>query len=459
MESSIASSGTSTTSSVDIETLLDRPFGWWRLCVFLLCGSIMAIEGFDMYMLGAIVPALAKGVGVSSPAIAAVFVAQGVGLALGYTLVSPFADRFGRRPIILLCVAGFGLVTLATVLATTLTHLVMLRLAAFIFFGGVVPNTISLVAEMSALRRRERMVVLLSAFLAIGAAIGSALAPLLVNAFGWRGAFWAGGLAPLTLFPILFAFLPESPRFLVATGRPHALVRRALHRVAPESAGIEVFTMNEPRTAKAPIASLFVEGRLVNTLLLTLAGGMMMLVGNLVASWTPTYLHTLAGYSIEQGAALFATSSIGAIVWPFVMIVLIERIGLRSAVMLCYALGALSMLLFMIQPLTPTIMIIFAMSYGAFVVGAISGLYALIAAAYPTQMRATALGWTSGVGRLLAISGPAIGGFLLAGEYGQFPIALTFSIPLTIAGLAVFMVKLGTPRARRCGLASDTTGA
>jgi len=41
----------------------------------------------------------------------------------------------------------------------------------------------------------------------------------------------------------------------------------------------------------------------------------------------------------------------------------------------------------------------------AFVVGAISGLYALIAAAYPTPMRATALGWTSGLGRLLSICG------------------------------------------------------
>lgn len=435
----------SRSGSVDIETLLDKPFGAWRLAVFLLCGSIMAVEGFDMYMLGAIVPALAEGVGVSPASIAAVFVGQGVGLALGYTLLSPFADRFGRRPVILLCVAGFGIITLATVLATTLTHLVILRFLAFIFFGGVVPNTISLVAEMSALRRRERMVVLLSAFLAIGAASGSALAPLLVNAFGWQGAFWAGGLAPLVLWPILFGFLPESPRFLVATGRPAARVRRALRRIAPEAADVETFTTIEPRTEKAPIAALFVEGRLANTLLLTLAGGMMMLVGNLVASWTPTYLNMLAGYSIEQGAALFATSSIGAIIWPFVMIVLIERIGLRRAVILCYVLGAMAMLLFMVQPLSPTIAMIFAISYGAFVVGAISGLYALIAAAYPTQMRATALGWTSGVGRLLAISGPAVGGFLLAGGYGQVPIALAFSIPLAIAAVAVLMVRLRVP--------------
>ncbi|TKD50666.1 MFS transporter [Sphingomonas baiyangensis] len=435
--------------SADIESLLDRPFGGWRLAVFLMCGAIMAVEGFDMYMLGAIVPALAAGVGVSPAAIAGVFVAQGIGLAIGYTALSPFADRYGRRPVILLCVAGFGLVTLATVLATTLTHLMILRLVAFIFFGGVVPNTISLVAELAALRLRERMVVLLSAFLAFGAASGSALAPLLVNGFGWQGAFWAGGIAPLVLLPILYAFLPESPRFLIVKGSSPERVRRSLVRIVPEAAGIEQFTTIEPRSEKVPVAALFAEGRFANTLLLTLAGGMMMLVGNLVASWTPTYLNALAGYSMQQGAALFATSSIGAIAWPFVMIVLIERIGLKNAVVLCYALGFAAMLSFMVTPFTPAWAVFLSVSYGAFVVGAISGLYALIAAAYPTQIRATALGWTSGIGRLLSIMGPAVGGFMLAEGYGQTPIALVYAVPLAIAGIAVALVRLRTaPSAR-----------
>lgn len=432
----------SSTKSATIESLLDAPFGRGRILVFLLCGMIMAVEGFDMYMLGAIVPALASGLGVSPAAIATVFVAQGIGLAIGYTALSPFADRYGRRPIILLCVACFGLITLATVAATTLTQLTFLRFLAFIFFGGVVPNTISLVAEMAAIRIRERLVVLLSAFLALGAASGSAFAPLLVNAFGWQGAFWAGGIAPLVMLPILFLLLPESPRFLVVKGSPAEKVRRALARILPGTPHYDSFTTSEKSSPKVPVAALFQEGRLTKTLLLALAGGMMMLVGNLVASWTPTYLNKLAGFSIEQAAALFATSSIGAIVWPFIMIALIERIGLKPAVVLCYTLGAITMMTFAITPLTPVLTIVFAVSYGAFVVGAISGLYALIAAAYPTQMRATALGWTSGIGRLLSITGPAIGGFLLAGDFGQLPIALAFAVPLAIAGISVAVIRV-----------------
>ncbi|MBL8552138.1 MAG: MFS transporter [Hyphomonadaceae bacterium] len=433
--------------TADIEDLLDRPFGSWRLLIFLLCGVVMAIEGFDMYMLGSIVPALAAGLGVAPPALASVFVAQGIGLALGYTLIAPLADRFGRRPLILLCVLGFGLITLATTQARSLEQVAGLRFAAFLFFGGIMPNIISLIAEMAALRIRSRQVVLLNACFALGAALGSLIAPMLVANFGWQGAFWAGGIAPLALLPLLFFLLPESARFLVVKGRPVEEVRKVLRPIVREAGEIARFTTKEPSAGKIPIAAIFSDGRLANTLLFMLAGGMMMLVGNLVASWAPTYWHFVSGFEMREAAALFATSSLGAIVWPFAMIVLIPAIGLQRAVILCYALGAVSMLIYVIQPFTAPLAIFLAVTYGAFVVGAISGLYALIAAAYPTHMRATALGWTSGIGRLLAITGPAIGGYMLASQQGPVAISLAFAIPLAIAGLAIAAVRLRTDKA------------
>lgn len=431
--------------AANIETLLDRPFGGWRLMVFLLCGLVMAIEGFDMYMLGAMVPTLAAGLGVSPAAIAAVFVAQGIGLAIGYVALAPLADRFGRRPLILCCVLGFGLITLATTQATTLDQVSLLRAAAFVFFGGIMPNIISLIAELSAFRARSRNVILLNACFAFGAAMGSLIAPKLVQNFGWQGAFWAGGIAPLAMLPLLFFLLPESARFMVVKGRPVEQIRRIMRRIAPEAAAVESFTTLEPPAGKVPVAALFSEGRLANTLLFMLAGGMMMFVGNLVASWAPTYWNALAGYSVPQAAGYFASSSIGAIVWPFLMIGLIGLIGLQRSLIACYFLGAGAMLVFAVQPATPPLMIFVAVTYGAFVVGAISALYALIAAAYPTHMRATALGWTSGLGRLLSILGPGIGGYMLHAQWGQTAIALVFSVPLAIAGLAIMAVKLKQP--------------
>lgn len=430
-----------TAQHIDIETVLDRPLGAWRWFVFGLCGLIMAIEGFDMYMLGAIVPALAVGLDVEPPAISAVFVAQGIGLALGYTLIAPLADKVGRRTVILACILGFGLVTLATAFVTTLTMVSILRLIAFAFFGGITPNVISLVAEMVPGRARPRQIILVTACFALGAASGSALAPLIVAQFDWWGVFLAGGLAPLLLLPFLFALLPESPRFLVSANRPVEQINRVLRKIAPEVPLGTTYFVDEPVSSKSSFKALFSEGRLAMTLLFMLAGGMMMFVGNLVASWAPTFWHLQMGFPMAQAAGLFALSSVGAIVWPLLMILLVNWIGLRKALMICFTAGGLCMLTYMITPFTPLLAGFMAVTYGAFVVGAISGLYAFVSASYPTQIRATALGWTSGAGRLLAIIGPATGGWLLAENISATGVALAFGVPLLIAALAVTLVR------------------
>lgn len=427
--------------TTDIEEVLDRPFGAWRWLVFVLCGVAMAIEGFDMYMLGAIVPALAAGLGVEPAAISAVFVAQGIGLALGYTLIAPLADRVGRRPIILACVLGFGVVTLLTAYVSTLAMVAFLRLIAFAFFGGITPNVISLVAELAPRRIRPRQIILVNACFAVGAAMGSALAPLIVSRFDWTGAFVAGGLMPLLLLPVLLIFLPESPRFLVIANRPAADVSRVLRRITPAANDVVRYSIDEPPAGKGSLKAVFTEGRLAMTLLFMLAGGMMMFVGNAVASWAPTLWHLQAGFTMSEAAALFALSSIGAIVWPLAMILLVGWLGLKRALIFCFLSGGLSMMVYMVQPFTPVLAVFMAIAFGAFVIGAISGLYAYISASYPTWIRATALGWTAGVGRLLAIAGPATGGFLLAEGVNQTGVALVFGVPLLIAALAVALVR------------------
>ena len=425
----------------DIEDILDRPYGAWRWFVFALCGVAMALEGFDMYMLGAIVPALAAGLAVEPAAISAVFVAQGIGLALGYTFIAPLADRVGRKPVIVACVLGFGLVTLATALVSTLTMVSILRLVAFAFFGGITPNIIALVAEISPRRIRPRQIILVTACFAFGAAMGSALAPLIVNRLDWWGAFLVGGMAPLLFLPVLIFALPESPRFLVTAGRSTAQVNRVLRHITRDVNAAAHYFLDEPPAGRASLKSVFAEGRLAMTLLFMLAGGMMMFVGNAVASWAPTFWHLQAGFPMSQAAALFALSSLGAIVWPLAMIALVNWIGVKRTLLFCYFAGGSSMLVYMIQPFTPALAAFMAIAYGAFVVGSISGLYAFISAAYPTQIRSTALGWTAGAGRLLAIFGPAIGGWLLAQGVGPFGVSLAFGLPLFIAGIAVAFIR------------------
>ena len=157
-----------TRASIDIDVLLDRPLGAYRLMVYTLCALVMAIEGYDMYMVGTMVPSIASAMGVEPSALASVFVAQGIGLAIGYTAIAPLADYYGRRPVILVCVAGFSVVTAATALAGTLTSMSAMRLLAFIFFGGAVPNLVAHVGEMVTPSRRQQQIIMLNVLYAFG---------------------------------------------------------------------------------------------------------------------------------------------------------------------------------------------------------------------------------------------------------------------------------------------------
>lgn len=433
--------------SRNIEEVLDRPFGGYRGMVFALCGLVMLIEGFDMYMLGNIVPALAGALGTEPAMIAVIFSAQGIGLALGYAIVSPFADRYGRRPVVLGCVLMFSLLTLAAALAQSVTQLAILRLAAFIFFGGVIPNVIALMSELSSLKQRQQVIVLLSAMYAIGAALAGFIAPAVVQAHGWTGVFWLGGTVPLLLLPVLYVLLPESPRFLILRGRM-AGVRATLRRVAgpdlPPDA--ERFHLVEPVSGKLPIAQLFAPEHRRATLLIALMSAMTVFVLNMVAAWLPTYLHIYAGFDMVSAARIVASSVLGAIALPLVLSLIIHRLGAPRAVAACALLGALSLLMFAVAPITVAVGIAISILFGAFVVGAQGGINAVATVAFPTEIRSTGIGWTAGFGRLVAIMGPAAGGIMLAGAFSQTAIALVFALPLVVAAAAAIALHHGAKR-------------
>jgi AAHS family 4-hydroxybenzoate transporter-like MFS transporter len=405
-----------------VEQLLHRPFGAYRTMVFALCGLIMIIEGFDMYMVGNIVPTLAQAFRTEPAMIALIFSAQGVGLALGYAIVSPLADRFGRRPTVLACILMFSLLTLAAAAADSVGQLAMLRLAAFIFFGGVIPNVIALVTEISSFGQRQRVVVLLSALYAIGAATAGFIAPALAERFGWSGIFLLGGAIPLIILPLLFLVLPESPRFLVLKDPAGDRARRVIGKVVgePFPAGA-TFRLSEPVTGKLPAAALFAPERRRTTFLIAGMSAMSVLVLNMVAAWLPTYLHIYGGFPMVTAARIVASSVIGAILLPILLSLLIQRVGASLAVAVCWVI-----------------------LFGAFVVGAQGGINAIASSAYPTEMRATGIGWTAGFGRLVAIAGPAIGGILLAMQFSQLAIAIVFAAPMLIVAAAA----LALPRQR-----------
>lgn len=98
---------------VDLDHLLDsQSLGANLVLVVVLCFFIVVIDGYDLLVTAQLLPAIAHDYGVTSATLTKSFAAQAFGQALGAFVLSPLADRFGRKPMLLVCLLLFGLATL-----------------------------------------------------------------------------------------------------------------------------------------------------------------------------------------------------------------------------------------------------------------------------------------------------------------------------------------------------------
>ncbi|SOJ52763.1 Inner membrane transport protein YdhC [Mycobacterium simulans] len=168
----------------------------------------------QIFMVAPILPALARDFA-STPGL--------VGLGVPAFLVpygwmvlvwGPVSDRWGRRPVILVSLAAFVVLTAATPLANSGAEFIALRLATGIGAGGVVPISVALVGDLVSYQRRGRVLGWLFGGMAGGTAFGAAGGALGEPLLGWRGLFGVVTIAGLVLFVLSLWLIPgtESAR-------------------------------------------------------------------------------------------------------------------------------------------------------------------------------------------------------------------------------------------------------
>jgi AAHS family 4-hydroxybenzoate transporter-like MFS transporter len=431
----------------DVSEFLDRPvFGAYRIFIFSLCTLVMVVDGYDVFVVGYVVPALAKSFGISPHEVTSVFVLQTIGLGLGAYAVSPFADRIGRRKLILVCTALFGILTLLCTRATSIGELSVYRFFASLFFGAVVPNLVAVTSEYCSHRSRPTLVMVLFIGFTLGAGGGGYLAAILVQHDGWQGAFWMGGLTPLVFAVALYFWLPESIKFLVLRGdRPDEVAAR-LRRIDPavDLAGVTGFTIQEEKSGAIPVVALFSQGRAAATLALWLSYAMNLFVLTLVASWAPTFVHLFSGAESEQAAGIAALFSLGGIMSPLLLGMFMSRYSANRAMAVNYVLGGGALVFLGLVSANILLSAVGVFFVGWFVVGGQGGINALAAMLYPTEMRATGLGWAVGAGRVGSVFGPALGGYMLAQHWAATSIYLLAAGPLLVAALATICVRFSS---------------
>ena len=324
--------------------------------------------------------------------------------------------------------------TVASATSTNLTELLAFRFLTGLGLGGAMPNAIALTAEYCPQRRRATIIMIMFTGFSLGAAVAGAISAWIIPAYGWRAVLFVGGVLPALLWVALFLRLPESIRFLVIDGDRNGKVDGLIGRVAPAArpAGGRSYVVAEEGERGLPISQLFQARAPAATLLLWAVFFINLMTNFTLQNWIPI-LATDGGIPVRSAVLIGSVYQFGSVVCALLLGLLIDRLGPFRVVPVLFAcslpfIAALGLV-------TPATGLLAMLSFGAgfCISGGQTSANALAAVFYPTAVRATGVGWALGVGRIGAIVGPVMAGWLLA-RFGSM--ATLFVVTASIQAFA-----------------------
>ncbi|HEY4614211.1 MAG TPA: aromatic acid/H+ symport family MFS transporter [Citricoccus sp.] len=449
----------------------DRPAGGpgslvlrGRAWVAPLCWFAVFLDGFDAVVLGAIMPMLTSdpAMGIDNGTGTVIATAGLVGMMVGALGMGWLTDKFGRRRLLIGAVIAFSVLTFLTGFAQDAFTIGLLRFLAGLGLGGCLPTGISMVTEFAGHKRGSNATTLMMTGYHVGAVITALLAIWAAanTVTGWREMFFIGGLPALVLVPLMWRYLPESPDYLLSKGRIHDAHAVAAHY------GVEIDEVPERAFAEADAgssdaakkgAALLLTGTYRrNTVFMWIASFMGLLLVYGLNTWLPQIMRE-ADYDLGNSLGFLVILNAGAVAGLYVAGKVGDAITPRNAAILWFIGSAILLAALAIKlPLLGIYVMIFLT--GCFVFSAQNLVYAFAATNYPPKVRGTALGMAAGVGRLGAISGPIMGGTLVAAgiayPWGFFGFALAGAL----GGVAVSGMRT-LRRGQRAGSSTDADGA
>lgn len=427
-------------SAPGIGDIIERaPLGGVHVLVLVGCTAIAAFDGLDVLVMALAAPVLAEQWQLDARRIGLLLGSAPIGMAVGAAALAPLADRIGRKRLLLLACALAGIGTLASSLTTAFWPLAATRLITGLGIGAALPTLTTLTSEIAPDRWRNLFIGIVTNGYSIGTIAGALLAGSIIAAWGWQGLFWIGGLGPLLLIPLLWAWLPESPYFL-ASRRGVGADGRLLRVLQRLSGTVAALPTRHPAIAPGTPASglgQLLAGDLRRAGLLSwLAFFCSFFVVYFIFQWIPSIVRG-AGYSLDAAFRASLIASVAGLLGPFALAGLSARVSLQRCIVWFFVLGGLSTALIGLagQSLPLILTALFLSSF--FTLGAEMGLFMFTARLYPSRARAGGVGWALGVGRFGAIFGPIVGGVLIGMGWGipaYFPL---FGAVLIVAALAV----------------------
>lgn len=382
------------------------------------------LDAFDYFLLTFVIVTVAKEFEVATTQVIYALFLTLAARPLGALLFGRLADRFGRRPILMLDVVLFSVFELATAFATSLTMLLVLRFLFGVAMGGEWGIGASLAMESIPAKARGAVSGLLQSGYPCGFFLAALANWLLVDHIGWRGLFVVGAIPALLVLYI--------------------------RRKVPEST---VWQAGQ-NTGRRPGLLESMKGHWKLAIYLML----LMMAFNMFSHGSQDLYHTFEESSLHlptgstAAFVLVALLNLGALVGGLYFGALSERIGRRKAMMIAALLAI---------PVIPLWMhggSLILLGLGAFLIQVmVQGAWGVVPSHLnelsPALVRGTLPGFAYQMGNLLAAVTATAQNWLAQRHGGDFAFAMSWWM-VGVALLLALLLWLG-PEARGVGLAAE----
>ncbi len=420
-------------------TLANAPLRAGQKIVIAIAVALMGLDGFDVLAISFAAPGIAAEWGIDRGALGIVLTMELVGMGFGAFFLGAVADRFGRRPLALSCLALMSTGMWLASAATSVVSLCLWRVVTGLGIGGLLATATALAAEFSNDRRRPIAIAWAVIGYPIGAVVLGHVATELLKSHDWRIVFRFGAAVTVLMIPLVWWRVPESVHWL-CRARPRdvlARVNATLRRLGHD----RVDALPAAPASPAPRSgALFSPALATTTVLVTLACFLHMMTFYFILKWVPKIVVDM-GFAASQAGKVLVWANLGGAMGGALFGWLATRVALRPLTIVVMIVGGLMVIVFGHgQADLAELSLICAIS-GFFTNAGIVGLYSMLAQYFPTPLRATGTGFGIGVGRGGAALAPALAGYLFVSGMSLQSVAIVMATGSFLAALALLCLR------------------
>jgi putative MFS transporter len=421
-------------------SLDDAPFSaFHRRIAIYSCGGPFC-DGYILGIIAAALGPLSSEIGLTAGWQGIVGAAALVGMFVGGLVFGYLTDLLGRRVMYSADLLVLIVASAAQFWIHDRVSLLVLRFVLGLAVGADYPIASALLSEFAPKRQRG---MLLAAM--IGAWwLGYTIAFIAGYALGNEGLSWRWMLAssaiPAALVSLLRWGTPESPRWLMSKGRTeeaHDLIQR---HIGPG------YGLQESASAKTAYRTIFRGPYLGRTAFVCVFWSCQVVPTFAIYTFAPDLLRAFGSPDPAFGAAILSLFFLGGVI-PAVL--LIDRIGRRPVLTIPFAVTGVTLLLLGWLPRGSSILVeVCFILFAIFNAGSSVLQWVYPSELFPTEVRATALGFGTAVSRI----GAAVGTFLFPIGLARLGVAPLMTIVAAICGIGWLVSVRFAPETRGMSL-------